>query len=123
MDGAYDLAINVSCMAANGVVFTGSNSFQSAAVSGLIDRLAPFVVSETPVTGSKTYRYKDEISLVFNEHINCKLPYTFTVELKVPTRILKSSNLSLSCQHDRLTIYILASSGVNVCFGCKKLII
>jgi hypothetical protein len=115
VDGAYELAIDVTCMAPSSGVITGSSSFQSAAVSGLIDRSTPFVVSETPVNGTGAYRYKDDISLVFNERINCELPYTFAAELKLPHRTLKGSDLSSSCQHDRLVIYILASSGVTVC--------
>jgi hypothetical protein len=117
VDGTYELAINVTCMAPSSGVITGSSSFQSAAVSGIIDRSVPFVVSATPVNGSETYRYKDAISLLFNERINCELPYTFTAELKLPTRILNGSDLSVLCQSSNvLFISISSSSGLTVCF-------
>ena len=117
MDGAYELAINVTCMALSSGVITGSSSFQSAAVSGLIDRSVPLVVSATPVNGSGTYRYKDAISLLFNEHINCELPYTFTAELKLPNRVLNGSDLSVLCKSSsELFILISSSSGLTVGF-------
>jgi hypothetical protein len=93
----------------------GSNSFQSAPVSGLIDRLEPFVVSRSPRNGAP-YVFDDEIALIFNEPINCKLPSTFIAELRLPNSVLNVSVLSVSCQSNtRLSIFILASAGLNVC--------
>ncbi len=115
VDGAYELAINVTCMAPSSGVITGSSSFQSAPVTGIIDRSMPLVVSENPVNGSRNYRYKDVLSLLFNERINCELPYTFTAELKLPNRILKDSDLSVFCQSSNmLFVSISPSSGLTV---------
>jgi hypothetical protein len=93
---------------------TSIRSFQSASVSGLIDRSMPFVVAQSPKNGGP-YEFGGEISVVFNEPIDCLPPYSFAAVLKLPSRILEGSDLAFSCQYDTLGIYILASSGVTVC--------
>ncbi len=122
VDGAYEITLDVTCLAPSSGVITGSNSFQSAPVSGLIDRSAPLVVFRSPKNGAP-YIFDDTISLLFNERINCELPYTFTATLKLPNRILKDDDLSVFCttSHE-ISIDILTSSGVDVCLDAQNLL-
>ncbi len=59
----------------------GLDDYRSAAIAGVIDRVAPVRFGfAKPVVGR--YSPGDEISIAFNEDINCNAPFTFKYDVK-----------------------------------------
>jgi len=76
-DGEYEISLYSKCVS-SGMTSPppGLDDYRSLAITGSIDRVAPVRFGYAkPVVGS--YSPGDDISIAFNEEINCRAPFTF----------------------------------------------
>ncbi len=117
-DGEYDISLYAKCVS-SGMASPppGLDDYRSLVITGSIDRELPIRFGYTkPVTG--LYAPGDDIGVSFNEEINCKTPFTFTVDFslmdsdtKLP--IIVIDPLNIVCDGHDINIAFSTSAPVN----------
>jgi hypothetical protein len=82
-DGEYEISLYAKCVS-SGMASPppGLDDYRSLVIAGSIDRDLPIRFGYTkPVTG--IYTPGDDITVSFNEDINCKTPFTFTIDFEL----------------------------------------
>ena len=118
-EGAYELAVRTTCRASTSKALPGADSFVSKPVNGLVDRTAPTKFGQGSLPSNNAYFPGDEISISFNEEIDCSKPYNFLVQLKlstIPSKTLTpTTGLAVICKFNKLTFDFTSSAGISVC--------
>ena len=113
-DDTYELMTVVKCRS-SGLSFPppGIDSYESASIFGVINRVAEHVVAIATQPQNGIYLSGDEISVTFNQPINCDTPRWFNLVLRInDTTIVTPEMYSVFCQDD--TIFAeLKSDKVN----------
>ena len=120
-DGQYELAIQVLCKASVARGLPGEDSFISPSVFGLIDRTPPAQFGQGLRPSNNFYFPGDEISVTFNEQIDCSRPYNFMASLSIPrtkaapAKSLAAPLLNAFCNENKISFEFTSSSGIAVC--------
>jgi len=120
-DGAYDLALQITCSSSVNRPIPGDDGSLSSIVSGVIDLTPPLQFG--PAVPAAKFLPGGAISVTFNEDVDCSLPFKFASSILffstttgVAPLQLTSANLTASC--DRRTIAIdISSTKASVAFA------
>ena len=117
-DGAYEISLYAKCVS-SGMASPppGLDDYRSLVIAGSIDRKLPIRFGYTkPVSG--LYVPGDDIGVSFNEEINCKTPFTFTIDFSLvngdtntPINIIDP--LNIVCDGRDITLAFSASAPVD----------
>jgi hypothetical protein len=79
-DGVYEISLFAKCVS-SGMAFPppGLDDYRSPAITGVIDRSAPVQFGPAQPLTTK-YSLGDDISISFNEEIDCAMPFKFDVQ-------------------------------------------
>jgi hypothetical protein len=82
-DGEYEISLYAKCVS-SGMASPppGLDDYRSLVIAGSIDRELPIRFGYTKPT-SGIYAPGDDISIAFNEEIDCKTPFTFTIDFNM----------------------------------------
>ncbi len=124
-DGEYEISLYSKCKS-SGMAFPppGLDDYRSLVISGSIDRESPSKFGYTkPTTG--VYALGDDIGVSFSEEINCKAPFTFTVEYSIlnaaNSPVVIVSPLNIVCDGYSISLAFSTSALVD-CLNCFPLL-
>ena len=114
-DGNYEIASLYFCNFTNPTTRRQiKRTVYSNIVSGLIDRTPPVNFVSDILPASNVYYPGNEISVTFNEALNCNRPYVFSASLSIAashTIVLNMSNLTVVCE-DRTIQFEISPSAI-----------
>jgi hypothetical protein len=118
-DGSYEFALMTKCRSASQgqlPALPGVDSSISPIEQGIIDRTEPVTFGLGTVPSDNKYMPWQEISITFNENIDCSRPYKFSASLTLattPAQTLQTPSSLLAYCSDN-TIYFEMASTVTV---------
>ena len=85
-DGRYEIEARTECKAPSSpIVIDGINGVHTAPIRGWMDRRGPRLFGREVYPADELHSAEDPIYATFDEEIDCGLPYTFTVTMKIGT--------------------------------------
>eukprot|EP01123_Difflugia_compressa_P014988 TRINITY_DN81_c0_g1_i2.p1 TRINITY_DN81_c0_g1~~TRINITY_DN81_c0_g1_i2.p1 ORF type:complete len:2020 (+),score=309.20 TRINITY_DN81_c0_g1_i2:851-6061(+) len=112
-DGKYELRLLSYCSAESGLI--GQQT--SSTIVGTIDRVlpTPFTSFNQPSDGE--FFPGDDISIFFTEDIDCRIPYTFTINMVIKdknnkTISIDSDDIDILCEENKIIMAFTLSSNL-----------
>ncbi len=121
-DGIYELVAFVDCSTSNIISpVDGVDQTFSVTLAVTLDRKAP-VEHAQHARPQKTFYPGDDISMAFNEDLDCSLPLSFTATGKTSDgTTIPQSDLLVACNGNSVFLDFSPSASISVCsqyFGC-----
>ena len=122
-DGNYEIRTMTRCTAAGLDPPEGINQARSTVLTGLIDRTAPKMFSNSPEPSDGMFSAGDKIAVELTESIECSRPFSFDVTVSLGSQIVVGKDaLDIVCEERLLEISLtnrfsastLAGSTVSV---------
>ena len=121
-DGIYELVAFVDCSTSNIISPVDDvDQTYSVTLAVTLDRKAP-VEHAQHARPQKTFYPGDDISMAFNEDLDCSLPLSFTATGKASDgTAIPQSDLLVACNGNSVFLDFSPSASISVCsqcFGC-----
>ncbi len=117
-DGRYEIEARTECMPpASEVVVDGINGVHTTPIRGWMDRRGPRLFGREVYPADELYSVEDPISATFDEEIDCGLPYTFTVTMKIGTVTFITHEIPVYCEKRTIHLELPTSYPMDKVYG------
>ncbi len=116
-DGRYEIEARTECTIASTVAGDGINGAHTASIRGWMDRRGPRLFGREVYPADELHSAEDPISATFDEELDCGLPYTFTVTMKIGWIMFHTNEIPVFCEGRTIHLELPPTLPLTKVFG------
>ena len=116
-DGRYEIEARTECTVASDVAAHGINGMHTMPIRGWMDRRGPRLFGREVHPADELHSAEDPISATFDEELDCGLPYTFTVTMKIGWIIFHTNEIPVFCEGRTIHLELPPTLPLTKVFG------